>query len=376
MQQPWWPLRARRLAVLLAIAVAVSLLVSVQWWLHIALVQNPGAPRLPSLRPIFFGELSVWLTLAAMVPAIFWAGSRWPLFEHQWYRSLPIHILLSLLVPLVLVASTHAVRPLIGINYPAPYLRLIWQGYVGTFANFALMYFGVLTLHHSLAYRSALLDREARQFRTEAELSRARLQLLHTQLQPHFLFNTLNTISALVTRDPRSARAMIGDLSELLRTALNRSVAAEIPLEDEIRFSQAYLDIQRRRFRDRLEVEVDVPSDTLAASVPPMVLQPLLENALQHGLPEKGPARVDLRARREGDTLRIIVADRGPGFSPHYREGKGLSAVRALLEHAYGSAFTMSVGNRGACGAAVVLELPVNGRRQVAGDEKEKGRNA
>jgi LytS/YehU family sensor histidine kinase len=157
-------------------------------------------------------------------------------------------------------------------------------------------------------------EREVIASALEAQLARAQLSALRAQLHPHFLFNALNTISALIPRDPSAADRMIERLGELLRQSLEAEGAAEVPLEEELRFLDGYLEIERARFRDRLAVTTRVDRGTMRARVPSLILQPLVENAIRHGVaPRAAPGSVEIRAEHEDGVLRLVVKDDGPG---------------------------------------------------------------
>lgn len=329
-------------------AVMVSFALSLQWWL---------SGMKPELWPQFLTELPIWLTFALLTPAIFAASRRYPLESGRWPLSLFVHLAIAPAVSFVVVAIAALVWSAVGLEQG--YTATVDKAFRSTFAAFSVIYFGIVALHHSLAYRSAYLEKTERQLRAEAEASRARLEAVQAQLQPHFLFNTLNTISSLVTRDPRTARTMIVHLSDLLRTVLRRAPLHQVPLADELRFAESYLEIQRLRFRDRLEVSIEADPAVLDCPVPPMLLQPILENALQHGMPETGPARVVVRAWRHDDAIRIAVLDDGPGFGTQpVRKGHGLSSVDLLLEAQHGPDYRLSFEERLDGGGCVVVDLP------------------
>jgi LytS/YehU family sensor histidine kinase len=203
----------------------------------------------------------------------------------------------------------------------------------------------------------------------EAQLAEARLDALRMQLHPHFLFNTLHAISALMARDVPAARRMMTRLSDLLRFSLEQEVTDEVPLAEELDFLDRYVEIQRARFPDRLHVEMDVEPDAQAALVPRFMLQPLVENAIRHGIDRRpGGGRVVVRARVNDHRLKIEVEDNGPGFpsGADYREGVGLRSTRARLEHLYGGGGELDLAAAPGGGALVRVVIPVretgNGR--------------
>lgn len=211
---------------------------------------------------------------------------------------------------------------------------------------------------HGFRLHRKLQDRELTSARLEARFLEAQHQALRMQLQPHFLFNTLNSISALVHSDPEAADRMISRLGDFLRMTLEGGTEAEVTLRKEMAFIDAYLSIERVRFRDRLQVKVEIPPELMSRRIPSFLLQPLVENALKHGLegrPQGGT--LGIRAREEGSSLILEIQDDGLGFRPG-REGVGLSNVRNRLGLFYkGSAQLELLGQPGT-GTLVVLRLP------------------
>ena len=213
-------------------------------------------------------------------------------------------------------------------------------------------------------------EREVREAHLESELAQAQLHALRMQIHPHFLFNALSAAAALTKKDPSRARRVLVDLGELLRLALD-TTDDEIALRDELAVLDRYFRIEKARMGDRLWVGVNVDPDVLDALVPPLVLQPLVENAVKHGLAplEEGGA-VEVRATREGNALVITVADTGRGLTtePHTtaKGGIGLENVRRRLDRLYGGACALSLGERSGGGTVVVIRLPFRAARAVA----------
>jgi two-component system LytT family sensor kinase len=206
-------------------------------------------------------------------------------------------------------------------------------------------------------------DREVQAAQLGTRLAEARLEALKMQIQPHFLFNTLHSISELVHEDPDAADRMIIRLGDLLRLTVDNAQNHEVTLAQEMEFLQAYLEIQRTRFQDTLEVEISIPPDTLDALVPNLVLQPLVENAIRHGVGARGGVgRIRVSAAREGDRLRLEVRDNGAGLSaapgPRAREGVGLGNTRARLEQMYGDRQHFELRNGAEGGAVATVTIP------------------
>lgn len=252
----------------------------------------------------------------------------------------------------------HSVRPSLVRSVPS-YAVIplnIWITYGFALMGWSLLYFSVNGW--------ISLERERRRaVAAEGLAQSARLQALQSQLQPHFLFNTLNSVSALIV-DGRldAATAMISRLSDFLRTSLQTSDTPQIPVASEIVFVRHYLDIQKIRFGDRLTFRLDVAPAALSALVPTLLLQPLVENAVQHGiLPHKEGGSVAITVRTEARTLKLRIEDDGPGFrdSPVPPFGVGLSNTARRLDELYGGQAKLSIGRGASSGVVVNIELPL-----------------
>lgn len=207
-------------------------------------------------------------------------------------------------------------------------------------------------------------ERERRAAELEARLATAKLQVLRMQIQPHFLFNTLNSIAALVYVNPRAADEMLGDLGELLRRSLDSMEEQEIPLAQELAFIGAYLRIEQKRFGDRLRLEQSVPDELMKTLVPALILQPLVENAIRHGIePRRGPGLISIEAKQEHQHLHLIVRDNGRGLpaaaiNGSARRGIGLANTQARLQALYGQNQSFSFGEVEPQGCRVDIHLP------------------
>jgi LytS/YehU family sensor histidine kinase len=223
-----------------------------------------------------------------------------------------------------------------------------------------ITYWIVLAVLRGMDSRRRLRDERLRNAQLEAQLAQAQLQALRMQLQPHFLFNTLNAISALALADPLQARLMIARLSDFLRLTLEERHAPQVPLARELEFLACYLGIQQVRFQDRLSTELDVADDTLAAVVPNLILQPLVENALRHGLQDKpGAGTLRVSTRRDGDQLQLCVDDDGLGLpSADTAEGIGLGNTRSRLHMLFGEAAQLELSAIPGGGTRAEVRLP------------------
>jgi two-component system LytT family sensor kinase len=311
-------------------------------------------------------NLAYWYVPAALTPLIFRIAHRFPIDSARWPRALGAHALAAGGFSVVHLACMVGVRTVL---WPG-----IWSHSYGSWTqgvqrmyllnlDWALMtYAAIVGLSYALGYYRESQARAINAAHLEARLAEARLKALEAQLHPHFLFNTLHAISTLVHTQPDAADRMISRLSDLLRITFSHSSAARVPLHEELEFLQKYLEIEQTRFRDRLTVGYEIDPDTLDAEVPRLILQPIVENAIKHGVaPRSGPGTVRISARREGEELRLEVRDNGIGLSGGARarlnDGVGLSNTRARLECLYGGAHTLEFSDAGQ-GLAVEMRFP------------------
>ncbi len=258
-------------------------------------------------------------------------------------------------------ASRAAIFPLVGLgayDYGRMPVRFAME-----FPTDVLFYTLVMALLLVFLRYRAARDRELRLAHVQAELTRVRLEALEGQLRPHFLFNALNTISAVMYEDAALADSLLARLADLLRRTLRRPAGTEVALSEELETLDLYLGIMQARFPDRLTVQIDVAEELKPARVPPLVLQPLVENAMRHGDPGPGAhAIVVVRARRDNGRLLIEVDDNGPGLTVQPRDaldrGVGLGATARRLAELYGAAGGVSIANRAGEGARASLWVP------------------
>ncbi len=249
----------------------------------------------------------------------------------------------------------------------------LWLMLLFTRANAGIaVYLVIATAAHALGYFRQAQERERQAMALEASRNQAKLDALRLQLHPHFLFNTLNAISTLVHRDPDAADNLIGDLSELLRVSL-QSAEHEVPLARELVLLDHYLAIEQARLGERLKVRREIDPAALGVMVPTLILQPLAENAVRHGIePRLGPGVLTIEARREGDRLHIVVADNGAGLRPNAAtagEGVGLRNGAERLRTLHGNAARLEVKEAAGGGVRVEIELPC--RERVAAEKRE-----
>lgn len=320
-----------------------------------------------SAHPLYIISMNVllWTSWAAFAPLIFELARRFRFDRQHWRRALVLHLPASLVVTsthiLLVATARYLLQDAWGVNTSwGPTVR---DAFFRTLDYELPVYWALVGLQHALDYYREVRAREVAAAHLETRLVEAQLQALQRQLHPHFLFNTLHAISALVHRDPERADAMIERLSDLLRVTLDKVGVQEVTLAEELEYLRAYLDIEQVHFGDRLEVIYEIDPYTLDAMVPNLVLQPLAENAIRHGLePRVGRARLTLTAARESDTLRLQVTDNGRGMTPAAvsaaNHGVGLSNTRARLERLYGDQARLAFTQPDGGGVAVTVHLP------------------
>jgi signal transduction histidine kinase len=316
---------------------------------------------------LFVLNLGYWYSWACLAPGILWLSRRFPLDKQSWHVSLPAHVVGVFVATTLHIAMAVATR--MGTYWAIGESTESWlrEAQRMFFLNFdweMMTYWAIVGLSHALSYHREAQARALKASQLETRLVEAQLQSLQRQLQPHFLFNTLNAISALMHRDVEAADAMIARLSDLLRISLQTVGVQEVSLKEELDFLSKYLEIEQTRFRDRLTVVFDVSPDTFDALVPNLVLQPLVENAIKHGIgPRPAPGTITIRTRRVGTMLELVVQDNGVGLSAarlsDFNRGIGLSNTRSRLEHLYGSLYRFEFRQPADGGLLVLIAIPL-----------------
>src|SRR5215471_13320064 len=326
-------------------------------------------------RPIEWrGYLVVWLTTAAawalLTPIVWHLAGRFPIERQHWWRSIVVHFIAGVTFALVEEAIFALITPRFGLPWFKPSFVATFRAVLPIDLHLNLiMYWLILGAHHTFIYYRPYREREREAARLELraselqnQLGQARLDALKMQLRPHFLFNTLNAIVVLVRQQrTREADQMLTNLSELLRQSLASDQEQEIPLREEINFLKLYLDIERVRFQDRLTVEMRFEVETLEAAVPSLLLQPLVENALRHGIAKTAAGgQVALTSRRIDSMLEIKVFNDGPAVSSkaNTKIGVGLSNTRARLQELYQDRQSLRVEVVAGGGFTVTVRLP------------------
>jgi two-component system LytT family sensor kinase len=291
--------------------------------------------------------LADWYLWAALTPAIAWLARRVPIVSRQWPRALVVHVPVSIALAVLKIG----LRVLVGRSWPT--LQTMGFGNL----MLAQLHLNVVTY-----WVIAGLAQAVGYYRLEAKLAQAQLDVLRMQLHPHFLFNTLHAISTLVRKDPEGAERTIAQLSDLLRLTLDTLGRQKSTVKDEMDFVGRYLAIQQTRFGDRLVVHESIEPDALDALVPTQILQPLVENAIRHGIgPRATGGRVDIAIARHDGQLRLEVADDGVGATggtANLQAGVGLSNTRARLKELYGAGDRLVLSTRAPGGFTATITIP------------------
>ena len=324
----------------------------------------------------FVGWMTAMYICAAFTPALLWLGNRWPLERRIWYAG--FHACFSIVFSIVSTVVEAPLLMALGV-FPAASPPPSVAAGISVMLSFGLQggavrYWAVIGLQ--ALYRSQenakIRTQEAFELKVQAsELAQqpasAQLSALKMQLQPHFLFNTLGAIMVLIQQQKTAeAETMVARLGDLLRLALDDVDAQEVPLWRELDFLRLYLSIEEVRFRDRLRVQIAADTELSDALVPHMVLQPLVENAVRHGLGQSEEAvTIDVRASRRDGAIVLIVTDDGPGLQPHPEQpGIGLANTRSRLGRLYGEAADLVAENITPHGARITITLPFRTTRE------------
>jgi two-component system, LytTR family, sensor kinase len=309
--------------------------------------------------------------------AIFWLARRFPLERGRMLRSIAVHVVAAIVLSLVRVLFMVELSQQVGWLTERNFTRQFW----GTSHQYLIFYALLLGIAHAVLFHGRYRERERAAERLAIGLTEARLQALKMQLQPHFLFNTLNAISALIPAEAKPARRMVARLGDLLRISLDHEETQEVTLREELAFLEPYLEIEQARLEERLTVVMDIAPETLDARVPHLVLQPLVENAIRHGIaPRIEPGRVEISATggADGRFLNLEVRDDGPGLDGDNhattRKGVGLNNIRSRLEQLYDGAHRFELENQPGGGVIVRVSLPFRRADEAAGSEERPAR--
>ena len=341
------PSRAARLLAIVAGYTALGLFIAAANSLAYLSTGN-AANWIPSIKR----SLGDWYGWAALTPFILLLADRYPIQRTALVRNGGVHLAAAVAIAVLKVYMDGWIRR-----------ALFGRGYVriasGAPFNF-LMYWIILAAAHGLRYHRTSRERELRASQLEARLAETRLMLLSMQLQPHFLFNTLNAISELVHEDPEAADRMIAGLSLLLRETLEAGATHEVNVRRELHLLGSYIEIQRARFGDRLQVTIDADPRVHDATIPMLLMQPLVENAIRHGLSKHSESgRIDVAVRLVAEQVELTIRDDGRGLSRgEPQEGIGLRNTRARLEALFGDSFALDVTQHDGGGVLVLVSFP------------------
>jgi sensor histidine kinase YesM len=324
---------------------------------------------LPQQRPslalteLFLTSVAECLIWAFMTLGILWLAQRFPFGQGRWPRSLAVHVGACLVCGVMAVALSVLAAELIRKEFVRPTVtfNVLLLFFVAKLNNNIFFYAAILAVAHVLAYYRQWRERELLASQLETKLAQTQLQVLKMQLHPHFLFNTLNAISALIHQDVELADRMIAQLGDLLRTTLERANQQEVSLKQEIDFIRPYLDIEKARLGSRLAVDLEIDPAVMDAKVPNLLLQPLVENAIRHGIaPCSKPGTLSITAGRDNGLLRVSVMDSGPGLhnDSETPKGIGLANTRARLQKLYGARQRLELSRAPAGGLRVDITIP------------------
>jgi two-component system LytT family sensor kinase len=364
--RPW-----TRLAVVFGIWMGLAVFLAGQAYLVVYTTIQAHAD-LPHQRPalalteLFLSSVAECVIWAFMTLGILWLAKRFPFGQGRWLRSLAVHVAACLVCGVVAVALSVLAAEVIRKEFVRPTVtfNVLMLFFVAKLNNNIFFYAAILAVAHVLGYYRQWRERELIASQLEAKLAQTQLQVLKMQLHPHFLFNTLNAISALIHQDVELADRMIAQLGDLLRTTLERANQQEVALKQEIDFIRPYLDIEKARLGSRLTVDLQIDPAVMDAKVPNLLLQPLVENAIRHGIaPYPKPGTLSIAAGRDNGVLRLAVSDSGPGLqaapeSPEALHGIGLANTRARLEKLYGAQQRLDLRQGPDGGLRVEITIP------------------
>lgn len=339
-------------------------------WTGVAVLDMAGSRLYAAVTGSDAPDWSVLVTLsltyaaplAIFTPGVFLGSRRFLPSRAGWPACVAFHLVCGLIFALggaAIAAAANALLPWTLHHVAAPARAMLMQMFLGNLPRYCV----VVAVSHVAFYYSRYHEREVLATRLESQLAHAQLSSLKMQLEPHFIFNVLNAIATLARRDPPAAETMTLQLADLLRLSLENVDVHEVPLRKELQFLECYLRIQQTRFSDRLSVEYRIEEDVLDAAVPHLIMQPLVENAIRHGIaPKLAGGRIEVSATRRGGRLAVEIRDDGmglpPGFDSRSDGGVGLSNTRARLRQLYGHDSFFECVNAPGGGCCVRLALP------------------
>jgi len=309
-------------------------------------------------------DTSGWFIWAGITPIILKLSAKYPLNRKHFVKHFTIHFFacgLSWFFATVAMISVRWAANLGQISFS----QLFSAGFVRSPFSFDILCYGtIMAVESSVRYYRRVERNKIKSAKLSSQLGRARLQALKMQLHPHFLFNALNSLSELMQEDPAAAEQMIENLEKFLQLTMKSNHVLEIPFEEELEFLKCYLAIEHVRFQNRLNIKMDIEPQILKVPVPNLVLQPLVENAIRHGIaPRKTAGQIEIKASRKNGMLIVSIQDNGPGLNRSQRKdfqsGLGLSNTRERLTQLYGNDHRFEMINAPEGGLIVMLEIPV-----------------
>lgn len=316
-------------------------------------------------------NLSFYYVWALLTPFVVWLGRRFRLEKGKWARSMAVHVPTGLILAGVQLLIAESLWQYFREEPMKLYetFRQVEFSFAFNFHMNLLTYWAIIGSAYFVQYYRQLRDRELRASQLEAQLSKATLQALKMQLQPHFLFNTLNAISSLMHKNIKDADRVVARLGDLLRYSLETGGVQEVTLREELDFLRRYLEIEHIRFGDRLHVRVSANEGVLEARVPNLILQPLVENAIRYAVsPRREGGKIEIQARRNGEEVTLIVRDDGPGLNGKngaFAEGVGLQNTRSRLQQLYGDKHEFQLLNGAKRGLEVRMTIPYHETESV-----------
>jgi len=348
-------------------------------WTLLAFLSAAGAHVYLSSAgtPISWAQLLTWnfsvsFVWSLLTPLVYELSRRHSLDRTSWKLSLPLHIVASAALAFVGAIALAFINPLVTWT-KEPTVPFLAHVLSRTFMD-VQRYWYVLLITQAIAFYGKYQERQLLSSQLEAQLAQAQLEVLKIQLEPHFLFNTLNSIAALARQDGEAAEHMTLQLADLLRMSLDGVGVHEVPLHRELTFLQKYIDIQQVRFHDRLRVESEIDPRTLETLVPNLILQPIVENAIRHGIgPRRAPGLIRISTWRDHDDVWMEIRDNGVGLTRQRgvmpREGVGLSNTRGRLQQLYNDDHAMVLEDAPCGGCIVKIRVPYRtGTEEVTTD--------
>jgi two-component system, LytTR family, sensor kinase len=324
-------------------------------------------------KPIPWAELlfwcETWFLWALLTPFIVSVTKKYPLRKGFLRRNFFVHLGANIAVLFYTSLGYSILSWLVCLGEKSfiDIMTMVFREF--QFAMDFLVYWSAVAVISASQYRRNYIFSQTRESKLNAQLARAQLQALKMQLHPHFLFNTLNSISELMQEDIEAADKMLDHLEHFLRLTVNNSEAQEVPFEQELEFLKCYLAIEHVRFQDRLSIRMDIEPQTLLVAVPNLLLQPIVENAIRHGIaPRTSPGKIEIQAKKNNGILKVRVQDNGPGLSDDQRKtaplkkGLGLSNTRERLQQLYGKGHRFELENAPEGGLVVTVEIPDQNR--------------